>query len=103
MTMQMLKVTSDQLPLAGRLIAACGFAVLGAQFLSTRAQAQERVYEQIIARKNPTADVRIAYGKEPQQFGELWLPKGQTGKSPLIILVHGEGTFINQEDDKDPR
>jgi acetyl esterase/lipase len=87
--MSMVKAVSRQPTFVATVAAAaCGFVIAAATLLSSPARAQERVYEQIIARKNPTADVRIAYGKEPQQFGELWLPKG-ANKSPLIVMVHG--------------
>jgi acetyl esterase/lipase len=31
---------------------------------------------------------RIAYGKDPSQFGELWLP-AQPGKAPVVVMIHG--------------
>jgi acetyl esterase/lipase len=34
----------------------------------------------------PTA--RIAYGPGPQQFGELWVPRGR-GPHPVAVVVHG--------------
>ena len=34
------------------------------------------------------ADARIAYGKDPLQFGDLRLPKGN-GPFPLVVIVHG--------------
>ena len=36
----------------------------------------------------PPADARIAYGKEPHQFGELRLPPGP-GPHPVVVMVHG--------------
>ena len=38
----------------------------------------------------PEADVRLAYGPEPKQFGDLRLPAGD-GLSPLVVFVHGGG------------
>lgn len=35
-------------------------------------------------------DVRIAYGAEPLQFGDLRLPSG-SGPHPVVIVVHGGG------------
>ncbi|MCB9127569.1 MAG: alpha/beta fold hydrolase [Ardenticatenales bacterium] len=32
--------------------------------------------------------VRIRYGDEPSQFGELWLPAGQ-GRWPVVVNLHG--------------
>ncbi|PZR73306.1 MAG: alpha/beta hydrolase, partial [Chthoniobacterales bacterium] len=31
---------------------------------------------------------RISYGKGPQQFGELRVPKGD-GPFPVVVLIHG--------------
>ncbi|HLL02074.1 MAG TPA: alpha/beta fold hydrolase [Myxococcaceae bacterium] len=36
----------------------------------------------------PLADARIAYGKEPHQFGDLRLPPGP-GPHPVVVMVHG--------------
>src|ERR1017187_3521621 len=36
----------------------------------------------------PKADHRIAYGSDPQQFGDLRLPKG-AGPFPVVIVIHG--------------
>lgn len=36
----------------------------------------------------PPADVRIAYGPEPLQFGDLRLPAA-AGPHPLVVVVHG--------------
>jgi acetyl esterase/lipase len=36
----------------------------------------------------PAADVRLAYGPEPLQFGDLRLPAGD-GPHPLLVVVHG--------------
>jgi acetyl esterase/lipase len=42
----------------------------------------------ILTRPAPGGAARIAYGPEPQQFGELRLPPGR-GPHPLAIGVHG--------------
>jgi acetyl esterase/lipase len=34
------------------------------------------------------ADARVAYGKEPAQFGDLRLPKG-SGPFPVVVILHG--------------
>lgn len=36
----------------------------------------------------PVAEHRIAYGKDPLQFADLWLPKG-AGPYPVVVYVHG--------------
>src|SRR6478735_1123830 len=35
-----------------------------------------------------TSATRIAYGADPSQYADLWLPKGN-GPFPVVILVHG--------------
>ena len=32
--------------------------------------------------------IRLAYGTEDLQFGDLYLPK-QSGPHPIVILIHG--------------
>jgi acetyl esterase/lipase len=36
----------------------------------------------------PAADHRIAYGTDPSQVGDLWLPRGK-GPHPAVVIVHG--------------
>jgi len=36
----------------------------------------------------PAADVRLRYGADPYQFGDLWLPP-QAGLHPVAIVIHG--------------
>ncbi len=36
----------------------------------------------------PKADHRVAYGKDPLQFGDLRLPEGK-GPYPVAIVIHG--------------
>ena len=46
--------------------------------------------EDILSRRPPPADLRLAYGSDPNQFLDLRLPKGKTGKRlPLVINIHG--------------
>lgn len=45
----------------------------------------------------PAPGGRIAYGSEPQQFGELRLPAVGVGPFPVMILVHG-GCWQNEFD-----
>jgi len=44
----------------------------------------------------PAAGERITYGKGPQQFGELRVPKGD-GPFPVMIVIHG-GCWQNEFD-----
>ncbi|MEP7242719.1 MAG: alpha/beta hydrolase [Gammaproteobacteria bacterium] len=44
--------------------------------------------DEYMAIRPVAADHRIPYGKDPLQFGDLYLPKAG-GKHPLVVLVHG--------------
>ena len=44
--------------------------------------------EEILSLTPPPADVRLAYGSEPTQFGDLRLPKGK-GPFPVAMNIHG--------------
>ncbi len=68
-------------------LAACCLAALAA--VSSPATAQSLTYRQILDRAaRPTSDQKIAYGSDPQQYAELWLPTG-TGPHPVVVLIHG--------------
>lgn len=45
-------------------------------------------WEEIAGLPHPPADHRVAYGSDPQQFGELRLPPGP-GPHPVAVIVHG--------------
>jgi acetyl esterase/lipase len=42
----------------------------------------------LLARKRAGPDKRVAYGADPAQHGELWLPAGK-GPHPVVALLHG--------------
>lgn len=42
----------------------------------------------LLRRPMPVATERIAYGADPLQFAELWLPAGP-GPHPLVVMAHG--------------
>lgn len=44
--------------------------------------------DSILDLKSPPADARVAYGIDPNQFGDLRLPKGK-GPFPLVMYIHG--------------
>jgi acetyl esterase/lipase len=47
-------------------------------------------FSDLLGRPRQAADERIAYGADPRQFGELWLPKARTShRSPVVVLIHG--------------
>ena len=45
-------------------------------------------YKDILARKSALADRRIAYGPDPLQFGELWLP-ARSRRARVVVVIHG--------------
>lgn len=46
--------------------------------------------EEILSLSPPPADQRLAYGADPNQFGDLRLPaKGRKGPFPVIMYIHG--------------
>jgi acetyl esterase/lipase len=45
-------------------------------------------FQEVLALEAPPADARIAYGPAPQQFGELWVPRGP-GPHPVAVVIHG--------------
>lgn len=53
--------------------------------------AQTLTFTDILKRPPIQADTRIAYGKDPLQFGDLWLPpaSADNGPHPVIVLIHG--------------
>lgn len=44
--------------------------------------------QDILQMPAPKADARIAYGKDPVQFGDLRVPAGP-GRHPVVIFIHG--------------
>ncbi|KQW70678.1 hypothetical protein ASE17_17540 [Phenylobacterium sp. Root77] len=46
-------------------------------------------YLDLLARPRAPADLRLSYGEDPLQFGELWLPAGGNGPHPLVVMIHG--------------
>jgi acetyl esterase/lipase len=52
------------------------------------ADAQGVSFQEVLALQATPADARIAYGPGPQQFGELWLPRGR-GPHPVAVVIHG--------------
>lgn len=45
-------------------------------------------FSELLTKPRQTADATIAYGADPNQFGELWLPSGN-GPFPVVLLIHG--------------
>ncbi len=45
-------------------------------------------YQELLARPRPTPDAHIAYGKDPLQYGDLYMPKAGA-PHPVVVLIHG--------------
>ncbi len=45
-------------------------------------------WSDLLDRPRPKADARVAYGTDPLQFVDVWLPKGR-GRHPVVLMVHG--------------
>jgi len=58
------------------------------------ARAQNLSFQDIERLPTKPADHRVAYGREPLQYGELRLPKGR-GPHPVVVVVHG-GCWFSQ-------
>lgn len=52
----------------------------------------------LLERERPAADAEIAYGTDPLQVVDLWLPKGD-GPHPTVLMVHG-GCWISDIADR---
>src|SRR5215212_9588798 len=46
-------------------------------------------FAEVAAAPAPAADHRESYGSDPLQFGELRLPRGTTGRVPVVVFLHG--------------
>jgi len=57
-------------------------------FTASLAAAASAVSQDILTLPPPKADVRIPYGKDPLQFGDLRIPAGP-GPHPVVIFIHG--------------
>jgi acetyl esterase/lipase len=42
----------------------------------------------LLSRPHPQPSERIAYGNDPLQYADLWLPKGP-GPFPTVLMIHG--------------
>ena len=54
----------------------------------TLAAAGSALGQEILQLPPPKASARIPYGKDPRQFGDLFLPAGG-GPHPVVVFIHG--------------
>ena len=45
-------------------------------------------WSDLLDQPRPTADRTIAYGKDPLQIVDMWLPEGN-GPHPVVVMIHG--------------
>ncbi len=45
-------------------------------------------WSDLLSRPRPHASARIAYGSDPNQIADLWLPSG-AGPHPVVVFIHG--------------
>lgn len=64
--------------------------------LDASLEAKTLSWSELGAMPLPTPGERIAYGKGPQQFGELRVPKSE-GPFPVMVVIHG-GCWQNEFD-----
>jgi acetyl esterase/lipase len=57
--------------------------------LPIAATAQLMTWPDLTNRPRPKPDLTIAYGEDPLQKGDLWLPKGADERPPVIVMIHG--------------
>src|SRR5262245_52305531 len=70
------------------LVARLGSASVLLLLLSGPLHGQSTNPLELLKQPTPPATERIAYGKDPLQFGEIRVPAG-AGPFPIAILVHG--------------
>ena len=71
-----------------RLTAGC-FAAAALAAQATGAGAAKLMdWPDLLGRPLPAPSEKIAYGPDPMQFGELWIPDGK-GPFPVVLMVHG--------------
>ena len=69
----------------GRYLLAAGAMLAG---IAAVAAGGTMSWPDLLDRPKPAADRRIAYGPDPLQYADLWLPKGKA-PHPVVLIVHG--------------
>ena len=69
-------------------------ALIAAAVLAAGNGALAVTYKDLMARPHGEPDAHLTYGAAPEQFGDLWLPKG-SGPHPVVLLVHG-GCWLSE-------
>lgn len=76
------------------LLILCSIVIGSIHFFVTPTLANPLKAEDVNALLSDPPDTQIAYGKDPQQFGDLRLPQGN-GPFPVAIVIHG-GCWVSQ-------
>jgi len=61
---------------------------LGLTLAASSVQAQFLTYHDVVAFPHGEPTRRVAYGQDPLQFGDLWLPDVEVSH-PLVVMIHG--------------
>lgn len=69
-------------------------ALIAAAVLAAGNGAMAVTYKDLMARPHGEPDAHLTYGAAPEQFGDLWLPKGN-GPHKVVLLVHG-GCWLSE-------
>ena len=69
-------------------------ALIAAAILVAGNGAMAVTYKDLMARPHGEPDAHLTYGAAPEQFGDLWLPKGN-GPHPVVLLIHG-GCWLSE-------
>jgi len=81
-----------RIPSMKRLTYALAAALVALPVCSQEPPAKAPIsFRELLAQPRAQADARIAYGPDPLQFGELWLPKSPRASAshPVVVLIHG--------------
>jgi acetyl esterase/lipase len=76
------------------MVRATALMILAAGTVAAAGRAQQLRPRQVDSIPSKPADVRLQYGSDSLQFGELRMPKGK-GPFPLAIVIHG-GCWIHR-------
>lgn len=58
------------------------------QAAATPATSELMKWPDLLNRPRPTPSATVAYGSDPLQVADLWLPKGR-GPHPTVLMIHG--------------
>ena len=69
-------------------------ALIAAAVLAAGNGAMAVTYKDLMTRPHGAPEAHLSYGAAPEQFGDLWLPKGN-GLHKVVLLIHG-GCWLSE-------